>query len=153
MRWIAGVRVAVALALIGVLLGQTPLPQVLGRGKVVDGEGRPVAGVSVAGSLRANGNYSSYRTTSDANGEFVISVRNTSAYTLLRFGAWAPGYSSSETVVMPPMGDPAYKDLTLTLRPTVDFAVLVVDGAGTPVAGAKVVLRDSPAGAPKGESL
>lgn len=124
----------------GLLLAQTPTPQVLATGKVVNGDGKPVANATVIGMIDQATSSDSYSTRSDASGEFSIAVRNTSIYTSLRFSAWKPGYSQADQVRTPPMGQPGHKQMTLVLRPAVDFTVIVVDRESKPIPDAAVVI-------------
>ena len=126
----------------GVLLADTTVePQVLARGKVVDGEGKAVAGARVVGTLAQEDMQGTFSAESGKDGTFEVTIRNTDKYkAVTRVTAWKKGYSEAVRATTAPLGSVGYKDIELVLRPAVDFVVNVVSTEGKAVAGAEVVV-------------
>lgn len=98
------------------------------RGKVVDADGKPIAGAAVSSQLRT--------TTTDAEGAFVLpdlAADEETPTVLVR----AAGFGATEISPDWPPTEP----LVVTPSPSHAVDVLVSDAAGEPVPGARLVVR------------
>ena len=99
------------------------------RGRVVDAEGRAVAGARIHG-----GNPLAESTLSDDQGCFSYGVQPGA----LRLLASAKGHSSSEPLELELTEGQQLGEVVLALRPACNLFARVFDDAGAPVSGAKV---------------
>jgi protocatechuate 3,4-dioxygenase beta subunit len=105
-------------------------------GTVVDADGRPVAGASVAPSNMSTGQQSHFRwARADTDGRFEVTVAEPGRAILV---ANARGHARSEPVEIEVTGGQRVEDLTLALRRGHTLEGRVVDPAGRPIEGVEL---------------
>ncbi len=112
------------------------------RGQVVDGAGKPAAGVAVIGSWTSaeyGRNPNSNRAETDARGEFLLGSIAPKAE--VRVSASSGSAAESEAVVIPSAGEGEPVTLRLRRRPTLALSGRVLGPDGRPMAGALVVVK------------